>query len=252
MIAALGLVVAGTMIGTIVMAIGIGGGILWTPLLILVYHASPQEAVTTSILIQVMGLGSGSLAYLKAGLVEKKLALIIFLTALPGVITGSYFTSNLPGESIQMALGIMAITLAILFVSRNEGLHTANQYHFDHSKVSRILPVPAFLGFIMGALSLGISEWLVPILRSRLGLAMNRAIATMITTMFFLAIVASLVHWSLAENIQTDILIWGSVGVILGGQIGAHISQRINERLLKEAFIYLMTLIGIHLIFQAV
>jgi len=252
MIAELGLVLIGTAISTIVMAIGIGGGILWTPVLILVYHTSPQEAVATSILIQVVGLGSGSLAYLKAGLVEKKLALVIFLAALPGVVIGSYFTSNLSGESIQMALGIMAITLAILFVSRNEGHQATSQYHFDRSKVSRILPVPAFLGFAMGALSLGISEWLIPMLRNKLKLAMKRAIATMIAAMFFLAIVAACVHWSLAASIQTDILLWGSVGVVIGGQIGARISQRINEQLLKETFIYLMTLIGIHLVFQAI
>ncbi|NOQ89499.1 MAG: hypothetical protein GQ549_00985 [Gammaproteobacteria bacterium] len=43
MIAELGLVFAGLLISTAAMTIGIGGGILWTPLLILAYGLSPQE-----------------------------------------------------------------------------------------------------------------------------------------------------------------------------------------------------------------
>ncbi|MCP3688170.1 MAG: sulfite exporter TauE/SafE family protein, partial [Gammaproteobacteria bacterium] len=58
----LALVLAGSMIATAAMAIGIGGGILWTPLLILVYQLTPADAISTSLFIQVAGLGSGTLA----------------------------------------------------------------------------------------------------------------------------------------------------------------------------------------------
>lgn len=252
MIAELALVVAGIAISSISMTIGIGGGLLWTPLLILAYGASPQEAVATSLLIQVMGQGSGALAYLKSKLVEKKLAMMFFMAALPGVIIGSLVTVNLSQATVQMALGIMAMVLAVLFVSSDEGHDSQGQYCFDQKQTMRILPIPGLFGFIMGALSLGISEWLVPALRSRLKLPMNRAIATVIPVMFLLALVASSIHWTLAGSIQLDIFAWGAIGAIIGAQIGARISQYISERLLKETFIYLMTLIGIHLIFQAV
>ena len=59
MIEALGLALAGLFISTAAMTIGIGGGILWTPLLILAYGLTPQEAIATSLLIQVIGMGSG-------------------------------------------------------------------------------------------------------------------------------------------------------------------------------------------------
>ena len=122
MIAELGLVFAGLFIATAAMTIGIGGGILWTPLLILAYGLSPQEAIATSLLIQVIGMGSGTLAFLRTDLVEKKLAMIFFLTALPGVIIGSIITVNLPQQPVQMALGIMAMLLALLFVASQDQL----------------------------------------------------------------------------------------------------------------------------------
>ena len=51
------------------------------------------------------------------------------------------------------------------------------------------------------------------------------------------------VHWSW--------ILWGALGAVVGGQIGPRVAVKVNERLLDETFVYLMTLVGIHLIFQA-
>lgn len=243
---------AGLAIASVAMAVGIGAGILWTPLLILGYGLSPQEAVATSLMIQVVGTGSGSLAYLRAGLVEKKLTLIFVAWALPGVILGGYLSFKLSQDIVQMALGLMAMILAILFVSTQEEFSSSNHYVYNKQKVARICAIPGFFGLLMGSLSVGISEWLIPALRSRLNLEMKRAIGTVVPMTFLLAIVAAGVHWSYTEDLQMKYFAAGALGTIVGGQVGAHISQRINERLLKQSFIYLMTLIGIHLIFQAI
>lgn len=246
------LVLFGTAIASAAMAIGIGGGILWTPLLILVYQLSPVEAISTSLFIQVAGLGSGTLAYSRAGLVKKKLSGIFFLVALPGIIIGSFITINLPQQVVQMALGIMAMTLAILFVASNRDSELVADSDYDTDQIRSVAPIPFVFGFIMGFLSLGISEWLVPALRTKLKMEMPKAIGTSIAMMFMLAVVASFIHFNLSETIHVKIIILGAIGTLIGGQIGPRISQRINDRLLQQSFIYLMTLIGIHLIFQAI
>lgn len=254
MIGELGLVFAGLLISTAAMTIGIGGGILWTPLLILAYGLSPQEAIATSLLIQVIGMGSGSFAFLRTNLIEKKLALIFFFTALPGVIIGSIITVNLPQQPVQMALGMMAMMLALLFVAAQEPMdEEQGGYQFNQTKVNRLLPIPGFFGFFMGFLSLGIGEWLIPAMRNRLHLDMKRCVATIIPMMFLLAMVASALHWSLMEDsLQMNYFLWGSLGTLVGGQIGPRVARYIDDRMLKETFIFLMTLIGIHLIFQAI
>jgi len=254
MIGELGLALAGVLIATAAMTIGIGGGILWTPLLILAYGLSPQEAVATSLLIQVIGMGSGTFAFLRTNLVEKKLALIFFIVALPGVIIGSFVTVNLPQQPVQMALGVMAMLLALLFVAGQDQMDDEQDgYRFDRAKVKRLLPIPGFFGFIMGFLSLGIGEWLIPAMRNRLHLDMKRCIATIVPMMFLLALVASFLHWSLMdESVPMNIFLWGALGTLIGGQIGPRVARYIDDRMLKETFIFLMTLIGIHLIFQAI
>ena len=254
MIEELGLVLAGLLFSTAAMTIGIGGGILWTPLLILAYGLSPQAAIATSLLIQVVGMGSGSLAFLRTKLIDKKLALIFFAAALPGVIIGSYVTVNLPQQPVQMALGIMAMTLALLFVaSQDQTDEERDNYKFNQEKVNRLLPIPGFFGFIMGFLSLGIGEWLIPAMRSQLKLSMRRCVATIIPMMFLLAIVAASLHWSLMEeSVEVNYLLWGGLGTLIGGQLGPRVARYIDDKVLKETFIFLMTLIGIHLIFQSI
>ncbi|MDH5388604.1 MAG: sulfite exporter TauE/SafE family protein [Gammaproteobacteria bacterium] len=254
MIEELGLVLAGLLFSTAAMTIGIGGGILWTPLLILAYGLSPQAAVATSLLIQVIGMGSGTFAFLRTNLVDKKLALIFFAAALPGVIIGSYTTVNLPQQPVQMALGIMAMTLALLFVaSQDQTDEERDNYKFNQEKVNHLLPIPGFFGFIMGFLSLGIGEWLIPAMRSKLKLSMRRCVATVIPMMFLLAIVAAGLHWSLMEEVvEVNYLLWGGLGTLIGGQIGPRVARYIDDKILKETFIFLMTLIGIHLIFQSI
>ncbi|MDH5735836.1 MAG: sulfite exporter TauE/SafE family protein [Gammaproteobacteria bacterium] len=248
----LGLFFSGIIISSAAMAIGIGGGILWTPLLILVYKLSPQEAIATSLLIQVIGMGSGSIAYYRAGLVKTKLSLIFFLFALPGVIIGSLITVKLAEQTVQMALGIMSMMLAILFVNNRDEASENTSRAYTRKDIAHILPIPAFFGFTLGTLSLGIGEWLIPALRSKLKLGMTTSIATVIPVMFLLVIVASIIHWSFTRDLHLNYFIWGASGTLIGGQIGAHISRRLDERILKQSFIYIMTLIGIHLIFQSI
>lgn len=249
---ALGLIIAGVCIASAAMAVGIGGGILWTPLLILAYGLTPQEAVATSLMIQVVGMGSGTLAYMKAKLTQVKLSLVFFCAALPGVIIGGFLSVHLSQDAVQMMLGVMAMTVAVLFVAGQDQFSEGGNYAPDRRNIGKLLPIPAFFGFMMGTLSVGIGEWLVPALRQRLHLEMRQAIGTVIPVMFLLAICASLVHWSQSDSLHLNYFAYGGIGTFIGGQIGPRISQRIDERILKQSFIYLMTLIGIHMIFQAI
>lgn len=246
------LILSGFIISSISMAIGIGGGILWTPLLILAYGLSPAEAISTSLFIQIVGLGSGTFAYFKAKLIHVRLSILLSIVALPGVIFGSYMTISIAEDTIQMILGIMAMVLAILFVVSRDEDETNKNFRLNAAGFRKVAAVPGFFGFLMGFLSVGISEWLIPALRHKLKLDMPHAIGTSIAMMFILAIFSSAIHFNLSGNFQSEIFVLAAIGTLIGGQVGARISQRINDELLKQSFIYLMTLIGIHLIFQAI
>ncbi len=245
------LLLAGLGISTISMAVGIGGGILWTPLLILIYGLAPVEAVTYSLIIQVFGLGSGTIAYYRSGSTNLRLSALLAVAALPGVILGSFGTHYIDEGKLRLILGIMAMMLALMFVARNTEAEPTKERHYELGQVKPLLPIPGFFGFIMGLLSLGIGEWLLPALRDRLRLSMSKAVAIVVPMMLMLALCSSLIHISSLAAPNWDYVIWGALGTISGAPIGARLSRVINDRLLKEAFIFIMTLLAVHFVFRS-
>jgi uncharacterized membrane protein YfcA len=100
-------------------------------------------------------------------------------------------------------------------------------------------------------LSISVGEWLVPILRERLGLRMRVAVATSIATIFGTCVMGTAIHLLMGARASLTAVLWAVPGVLLGGQVGPRLTEHINERVLKEIFIFVLTLIGIHLIYNA-
>ena len=80
---------------------------------------------------------------------------------------------------------------------------------------------------------------------------MGVAIATSIATIFGVCVLGAVLHLFLGGRADVATLIWAIPGVLIGGQIGPRIAGVINDRILKEVFIFLLTLIGIHLIYNS-
>lgn len=105
---------------------------------------------------------------------------------------------------------------------------------------------------MMGFLSAGIGEWIIPLLKRRLGISMRQAVASIVMMMFILALTASIIHLSQAETIHHDVILWGATGTLAGAQFGVYFSRIIKDQILKNTFIIFMTLIAIYLIFNAI
>lgn len=239
------------MISIAVSSIGIGGGVLWMPFFLIVLKLSPEVAVLTSLLIQVAGMGSATIICIKQQRVDFKFALFIILAAIPGVIIGAFLAGSLKSAYLQLALGVMVLTTAFLFVSSEQKYTDLGNTSVNMKDAYRHLWITLPASIASGMLSTSLSEWLIPVMRSKLSLKMSNAIGTCITIAFAVSMVGSLSHFALGGKANYAVVAWAVPGVIIGGQIGPRITKRINERLLKEAFIFLLTLVGIHLVYNA-
>lgn len=238
-------------ISTAVSSIGIGGGALWMPFFLIILKLPPEIAVATSLVIQSSGMGSASLSCVRQKRVDFKLLSFILAIALPGVIGGSFLAGNLKSNTMQLVLGLLVMATAFLFVSSNQkytdlGNEKANMAEaYRHSWIT----IPASIG--SGMLSTSMSEWLIPVMRSKLSLKMSNAIGTGITISFAVSSVAAMTHFFMGSQADAVVILWAVPGVIIGGQIGPLLTKKINERLLKEAFVFFLTLVGIHLVYNA-
>jgi len=101
-----------------------------------------------------------------------------------------------------------------------------------------------------GFISMGIGDFLVPILRNRLRMSMESAMGGCLIVMAMNAALAAALHILFGERFATDLVLWAIPGVILGGQVGPRLAGRIPDQTLKEIFIYGLSLAGIHMMFN--
>jgi uncharacterized membrane protein YfcA len=242
---------AGVIIASLASAVGIGGGVLWMPFFIIFLKLPPETAVVTSLLVQTAGMGSGSAASIRKRSADLHLAGFFLLLTLPGLLVGALLTRILSSANLELALGILTLTTAFLFVSANQKYTDMGQDRVPVVHARRYGWVVSIMAVASGMLSVSIGEWLVPLMRNRLELRMRVAVATSIVTIFGTCIFGSAIHVFLGSTVDMVALLWAVPGVIIGGQVGPWFAEKINERTLKEVFIFLLTLIGIHLIYNS-
>jgi uncharacterized membrane protein YfcA len=241
----------GVGIASVASCVGIGGGILWMPFLILVMHVPSDSAVLTSLVIQTVGMGSGSFAYLRQKRADVNLAFFLFLLTLPGIMTGAWLTGIMAPKHLELALGVLTLLTAFLFVSASQKYLDEGLDKVPVKKAARYSWVVAFGAVASGMLSISIGEWLIPLMRNKMLLRMRVAVATSIVTIFGTCLAGAVIHFAMAKHAETAILLYAVPGVLIGGQLGPRLLKKMNDRRLKEVFIFLLTLIGIHLIYNS-
>ncbi len=242
---------AGVLIATMVSVVGIGGGILWMPFFIIVLKISPESAVLTSLLIQTAGMGSGTLTFARKKQVDFRLVICLLIVTAPGIAAGAYLSHVINPKNLEFVLGILALATAMIFVSASHQYGDIGQDRAQLKNARKFALITGSLAVVSGLLSVSIGEWLVPLMRSKLSLRMQVAVATSIATVFGNCVIGVLFHFLLGSHANLPIVLWAVPGVIIGGQIGPRIAIHINERMLKEIFIFFLTLIGIHLIYNS-
>ena len=241
----------GIIIALVASTVGIGGGILWMPFLLIILKIPPEKAVVTSLMIQTAGMGSGTLAFWHQKMIDLKLLTLLLPIAIPGVALGAYLTQVMGPTHLELLLGMLTLVTALIFVSANQSYADKGLVRASTKQARRSAWIVSGMAVASGMLSVSIGEWLVPYMRSRLSLQMNVAIATSIAVIFGTCVLGALFHVGMGGQADWVTLFWAVPGVMIGAQIGPRIAERINERVLKEIFIFLLTLIGIHLIYNS-
>jgi uncharacterized membrane protein YfcA len=240
---------AGLIIATLATLVGIGGGVLWMPYLIFVAHLNPTQAVVTSLVIQVCGLGSGSVTVIKTKKTGLRLPLFLAIGAFPGVPIGVWMSKVVPPDSIGFILGVACLVIGLVFVYAQEEPDTQTS-QVSLRRTAPYLWLATLFAVITGFLSMGVGDFFVPILRNRLRMSMESAMGGCLILMTMNAALAASIYILIGERFATNIVLWAIPGVLLGGQIGPRLAGRISDQTLKEIFIYGLSIAGIHMMFN--
>jgi uncharacterized membrane protein YfcA len=242
--------------------IGMGGGILYVPILLFAGY-SFKEAPSVSLILIAATSVAALTTFWKNKKIDFKLALIIDPATDVMAFLGGYYSSFLPENALKVLLVIILIIAGILMV-KNTKMKTKNTkaksiwwWHrkFNNEKYSVNLPLVIFAAGLVGVLSgmLGITGGIIklPIMVLLCGVPMDIAVATS-TVMVAITALSGLAGHSLhgQVNWQTGFIL--AIATVLGGLIGSRISLKTDKKKLKKIFGVILLLTAFKFILQLI
>jgi uncharacterized protein len=108
------LLIIGTITGVMAGMLGIGGGLVVIPALVMIMGMSQQAAQGTSLAMMLPPIGIlAAYNYYKAGHVDIKIALLLAIMFIIGSFFGSKLAIRLPQELLKKIFGIFLLLVSI-------------------------------------------------------------------------------------------------------------------------------------------
>lgn len=226
---------------------GGGAGLIQLPALIFLGLPFGLALATHKVATVALGLGA-TMRHLRDNRLERRFALLMIASGLPGVIIGASVILHIPGRMAEIALGILTLGLSVYsFLSPKLG----QQYQPQHRDRTGYLiggAVLFLIGFLNGSLTSGTGLFATLWLVRWFGMDYTRAVA------YTLVLVG--IFWNATGAITLGMLgdiywLWIPallLGSVLGGYLGAHLAIIKGNTLIKRSFELVTLLIGVKLI----
>ena len=215
----------GAAAGVISGLLGVGGGILLVPLLVLALHWQQKKAQATALVLVMMAALAGVATYAAGGSVAWQPAVIIFCGAVVGALVGSAAVQRIHPHWLQIASAVVLVAAAVRLVWPGGAVPESLQ---DLPALSAGLVVAYVasglaMGFLAAMFGIGGGIVLVPVLVTVLDYDQRLAAGTSLAVMAPTALVGAL---RLTKPGYTS---WGrGVRFGLGGAIGAVAGARLG------------------------
>lgn len=266
----LSFIVVGILAGTVGAMLGLGGGFLVVPFLLIIYHYSPQQAAGTSLVMVFFNAISGTIAYTKQKRIDYRSAWKFALATVPGAIGGSFLSRYLTGKIFGIAFGLLLILVAISILLKNEkreknksgGINfiwfkasprsfvdsMGNQFSYHVNEQLGII-ISFFVGLLSSILGIGGGIIHVPAMVYILGFPAHVATATSNMILSVTAFGGSVSHLFLGHVMIMAGFFLG-LGALVGAQLGAYISKRTKAGIIMKVLAVVLILTGLRLIFM--
>ena len=266
---ALLILVVGFIVGVPSSMVGLGGGFIIVPILVLFFQLPAKNAIAISLVAICGTTFSSTLGYVRQRRVDYKLGLFYDILDVPGIALGAYITTLLPSNVLAGICGILIIAISIILIrnkrkteceknskANNKKMEwTRNRIDSEGHALTYTLRSPplalasSFLGGLITGLSGlggGITDVSTMIL---LGVPTHIAVAT---SEFAMAVTngAGVVAHGLLNNVLIEYALPITIGTIIGAQVGCSLAKRVKGKATRRILSLIAVLAGLRLVYS--
>ena len=252
----------GLVVGTFGTMLGVGGGFLHVPFLMLVFNFSPQAAIATSIAIIFMNTLCGSLTYYYQGRMDFDLAKKLSLAAIPGAFIGPFIVEKYTSSFFLLLFSIaLLLCAANLFFGKqyaalsDDGHPAGNRRITDSfgetvaysTNVELGVVGTVIIGFLSNLLGVGGGIIHVPFLILGLRVPTHIAIGTSHLILCVSSFFGTMTFLYL-DRVNVDFAIPTGIGAILGATLGADLARKTDAGALRKVLAAVLAVVAIKML----
>ena len=226
---------------------GGGAGLIQLPALIFLGLPFGLALATHKVASVALGVGA-TIRHLASSSLERRFALIILLTGIPGVILGASIVLYIPDREAQLALGVLTMCLGIyswFSVDLGQSVVLKNRHRKGLLVGGMVL---FFIGMLNGSLTSGTGLFVTLWMVRWFGMDYKMAVAYTLILVGIFWNGAGAVTLGLLADIYWEWVPALIVGSLLGGYLGAHVAIVKGNRLIKVSYEVITILVGLKLI----
>lgn len=229
--------------------LGLGGGIILTPVATIALGYEIKEMIPASLAAVVATSCVGSLGYLRKGLVELDLGVYLLLPTVIGAILGAKLGYWAPQNVLAGLFAILMVVVSVQLLASKEAADDGADW--DRSRLYVGMGLSMGAGAISALLGVGGGIVQTPMMHLLLKLGMRKAIATSVFLIGATGAASGLVY--LAKGAMLGPIVAPVVlGIMVGARIGSYLGSRAPLIVLRRIFAATMILLAIRMIAKAI
>ncbi|MDD3223944.1 MAG: sulfite exporter TauE/SafE family protein [Clostridium sp.] len=254
--------------------LGLGGGMIVTPVLTLLFGIDIKYAIGAS-LISVIATSSGAaVGYLKDNITNIRIGMFLEIATTVGAVTGAFLGGLINPNFLYIIFGLLILYSALVMLKKGKSEFPTdvtmdplakklvlNGEYYDKSigkkieyKVANIpggFSVMYAAGVISGLLGIGSGSFKVMAMDVFMKLPLKVSSATSNFMMGVTAAASAGIYLS-RGNIDPKIAAPVAIGVLIGATLGGRIMQRLKSKTIRKIFIPVLIYVSLQMIYKGV
>ncbi len=231
--------------------LGVGGGIVLVPLLVLIFHVPIHLAIGTSIVTVIATSSMAGSFNLERGTVNIRLGMLLEVATAAGGLAGGVLAGVVPERTLTVIFGAFLLPIGVLMwrkaMTKAEPVEPAGELDYELRRLPAAMGLSLGAGTISGLLGIGGGIIKVPAMTLFCNVPTRVATATSTFMIGVTAVASAFLYFGRGQvrPVLSGVVV---LGVLAGSALGTQGARRIRGRQLAHLFAILIAFAAVQML----